>query len=309
MKLSRIVKNPGIQVLIKIARLSYLPVYLYSKSKFKFSVKSSFDTADYLKSTGSSIARFGDGEINLMFRHKSIGFQPYSEDIKKDLLKILQNHSDNLAIGIPRGFTTTEGLKLFVRSFWWSYVSRNSKKIERMVKESGRTIFLDTNFSRTVTELRNPNEIRNVVRAVTNIWRGRSVIMVEGAGTRFGVGNGLLDGASKVYRIIAPATDAYSVLNDIIDAIRTVIRTKPLGGRPVLLVALGPTATIISAKLADEIQSIDIGHFDLQFEYLRQGSYKKTGVSTRYDNEVVGGSRFVNVDDKAYENEILIRLE
>lgn len=294
---------------LKVCRLVYRPIYLLSVKKFDFQIATSYETAKYLKKTGRSLARFGDGEINLIFNHKSIGFQPYSDSIRKDLSNVAIDTNKSLCIGLPHGFLDTDDEKKTVASFWWSYVTRNQQNIKDFVLKSHRKQFLDTNFSRTVTELKNTTEISDVVSTVKSIWSNRPVLIVEGEGTRFGVGNGLLSNAGVVSRIVAPAEDAYSVIDKIVVEIEQIIKRPEYDTNPILLVALGPTATIICSRMSKKVQSIDIGHFDLQFEYLKQGKFNKTEIKSRYDNEMANGSAFSDVRDDLYDAEIVSRVD
>lgn len=48
------------------------------------------------------------------------------------------------------------------------------------------------------------------------IWNNRDIVIIEGDKTLFGVNNELLNNASTIKRIIAPALNAYDYKNEII---------------------------------------------------------------------------------------------
>ena len=55
----------------------------------------------------------------------------------------------------------------------------------------------------------------------------------------------------------------------------------------IVLVSLGPAATVIAKRLSNEgIWTIDIGHFDLQYEYYLRGKTHRVKVPGKYDNEL-----------------------
>ena len=84
---------------------------------------------------------------------------------------------------------------------------------------------------------------------------------MEGEQTKLGIGNDLFDNAKNIKRIIAPAENAYKKIEEIIKL------CKKLDSDTLFLCALGPTATVLSYRLAKlGYQSIDIGHIDIDVE-------------------------------------------
>jgi hypothetical protein len=133
-------------------------------------------------------------------------------------------------------------------------------------------------------------------------------LIIEGAGTRFGVGNGLFDNATGVYRIVAPSKNAYKVVGDIEKAAVSFINRQEDRGRFIVLIALGPTATVLVGRMCELVQTIDIGHFDLQYEYLTMGKFNKVKVPTRYNNEMLNGDTVKDIDDDDYSRQIICNL-
>jgi hypothetical protein len=56
------------------------------------------------------------------------------------------------------------------------------------------------------------------------------------------------------------------------------------------------------------VQTIDIGHFDLQYEYLMKGYYKKVDVENKYDNELFNGELFAKNLDGQYSRQIFKKI-
>lgn len=128
-------------------------------------------------------------------------------------------------------------------------------------------------------------------------------MIAEGAKTRFGVGNDLLENAGTIRRIIAPSEGAFSKYDEILGAIKRNSNRDTL-----VLVALGPTATILSYEIGRTgIQTIDIGHLDIEYEWYKSNTKKKTPIIGKYVNEA-GGDSSVELDDlilKKYHYEII----
>ncbi|GKT02770.1 GT-D fold domain-containing glycosyltransferase [Furfurilactobacillus entadae] len=266
------------------------------------------ETAESIRDEGLSVARFGDGEFNLMFRKHGINFQEYDAELSKELIDLAENmrHTKNgkLRLALPHALVNTRLDKPSVKFFWWNYTVKNGFALARAFNNNE---YLDTNFSRTVSELSNHEYVRKHVELTKSIWAGRNVVIVEGKGTKFGVGNDLLDGALKVERIICPVINAFSVIDEIEKQVSNVSECLD---NPLILLALGPTATVLAARFSNEgLQAVDIGHFDLQYEYLMKNRFKKIRIDGKYNNELINPLSTNVKKDNQYESEIFADVE
>ena len=65
-----------------------------------------------------------------------------------------------------------------------------------------------------------------------------------------------------------------------------------------VIIALGPTATIMAYDLAKlGYQALDLGHFDIQYEYHIRGIHTKEPIPGKYVNEASTAGQ--TVDDSA----------
>lgn len=295
--MERILKNRISQFFIRLISASFFVPYVVYVRRLKLNILDAESTIDYISKHRISLGRFGDGEFNIIFRNKSIGFQQSSDGLRQNLISIKE--TPNFKIAIPYALKSTKEYKFLIKTFWWRYVTLNSTYL-KVLKNSG-TIFLDTNFSRVITELKDKEKVIVLVKRIRNIWKNKNVIIVEGKYTRFGVGNDLLDDTKSVSRVIAPAKDAYTKVNSIYE--QTLEIAKRVDD-PLILISLGPTATYLAYRFSDYYQSIDIGHFDLQYQYLQKGYYHKVRIDNRYDNEMINGNRVKSIKDKKYKSEI-----
>lgn len=113
--------------------------------------------------------------------------------------------------------------------------------------------------------------------------------------TRFGVGNDLLDNAEAVSRILGPAESAFDYLAELLSACEFEC-TKYQS--PLVLLALGPTATVMTWKLQQRgIQAIDVGHLDIYYEVILRNDLGESipvprdhSVPGKYTSEADGGN-------------------
>ena len=76
-----------------------------------------------------------------------------------------------------------------------------------------------------------------------------------------------------------------------------------------LLLALGPTATVLAHDLAMEgVQALDIGHIDIEYEWYRTGATSKTVVAGKVTQEAHAAGEDVLAQDGAYLAQIIARV-
>ena len=116
-----------------------------------------------------------------------------------------------------------------------------------------------------------------------------------------GVGNDLLEGASEIKRILAPATSSFDRYDDILKASLEVAHSDIL-----FLVAMGPSAGVLAYDLTVEgYQALDIGHLDLEYEWFLKDEGCRTSIDKKYNNEVAGGETPQAIEDKEYFDQII----
>lgn len=297
-------KSKFVKRVIGLLRVVYFPLFLIDQAKLTtYRINGPEETVREIVREKKSISRFGDGEMNLILKEKGIGFQKYNSNLKRELVQTLQGSTENL-IAFPHALKGTKRDRFFVKTFWWSYLVRNFSKVTKIFKLSNRDVFYDASFTRIITELKNKRQIDNVVYLVKKIWDNKDIILIEGEGTRFGVGNGLLNTAKSVHRIVAPEKDAYEVIEKLEVSTLKLISEFENSENIIVLLALGPTATVLSSRLSTRVQAIDIGHFDLQYEFFKRNSYDAVDVENKYDNESYLGNHVTDEKDEQYLSEI-----
>ena len=164
-------------------------------------------------------------------------------------------------------------------------------------------LYGDTNFSRLVDG--DVAYKQNQVNQIKEIWNGKNVVLVEGAKYRVGVGNNLLENTQQVKRILGPAESAFDRYSEILhECVRQAQNTDNV----IVLIALGPTATVLAYDLAKMgIQAIDIGHLDISYERVLTGN--SGAIPGKYTNEAVGGNIVADCYDETYLEQIVAIYE
>jgi len=263
-------------------------------------IKSIDETIDKIINEQCSVSRYGDGEIWLINR-KSIKFQCESLELSLRLQEIIKNKCDHHIVCLPDIFTDLdqyhdktrefwEGHLLMYRRFWYDCTEKNK-----------------TYYNAYLTRLYYPFADRSQSKVwfdkVKRIWNGRDMVIIEGVKSRLGVGNDLFNDSKSIKRIIAPAEDAFLKYDEILTEAKKIDKSK------LILIALGPTATVLAYDLCKAgYQAIDIGHIDIEYEWLLRKATTKIKIKDKYVNEAIGGRQVGEIIDPKYERQIIATI-
>jgi glycosyltransferase family protein len=263
-------------------------------------VMDTIETIDAIKA-GSSLSRFGDGEFGIISDDKSIGFQTTDNQLRIELQRVLQSKSNRCMIGIPNVFNGMKGRNLDSRLFWTYKIVRNWRKWNKLI--SLDKIYADSLSTRFYINYSDRGFSNRVVEKWKEVWNDRQVIIVEGEKTKLGIGNDLFANARSIERILCPANNAWDIYDDIK---KNIITKYPSTKNYLVLIALGPTATVLAYDLAKSgYHAVDVGHIDIEYMWLKMGVKKKTEVKGKAVNEYRGRQAESTIDDSSYKQQIV----
>lgn len=265
-------------------------------------------TIKYIVDNNASIARYGDGEFLWALEKRQKGnFEKNSPQLARRLTEVLNNPQNNLLIGIPDIFESLEKKgNREAKTYWEGLLIRHGIKI---IKLLGNRTYGDASFTRPYMDYHDQNiDFKYIFNNIKRIWKDRNILIVEGKQSRFGVGNTFLNQAKSVQRIICPSVNAFESYNNILEV--TYRRAKQIDNVLVLGV-LGPTATVLAYDLSQQgIQTVDIGHVDVEYEWYKLHAKSKVPIKGKYVNE--SEKKFVNEFPQEiltkYNNEIVERV-
>lgn len=231
-----------------------------------------------------SLARFGDGEFNLM-RGKSIGFQNSDNLLMQRLNEVISSSNEKLLVGIPDVFNNMSSYEREAKRFWYSYLGYHRK--EMVKKTSSNITYANTNMTRFWSGYNDKSKVPGIVRLYKKIWDGRDVVFIEGDKTRLGIGNDLFEDVASIKRILCPAKNAWSYYSQILSC----VEESNIDKNSLIIIALGPTATVLAFDLSEMgYQALDLGHIDIQYEYYLRKATSKIAIEGKYVNENTKGS-------------------
>lgn len=255
------------------------------------------ETLAYIIKNKCSVARYGDGEMKFI-RGERTSFQQFDADLQNRLSEVLKGGNDKLLVCIPGVFGSLDFYAEDFKNYWKSYLLRNRRCWYKHIDKN--YIYGEAFISRCYLTYKDRARASVYFNLWKKIWNGRDVIIVEGEKTRLGVGNDLFNQVRSIKRILAPNTEAFTFYQELFDEVKRY-KTDYL-----VLLALGPTATVLAADLSKiGYQAVDIGHIDIEYEWMKKGVSHRVAVSGKFVNEAVGGRIVGACDDAAYLSQIV----
>lgn len=248
-----------------------------------------------------SISRFGDGEFRLLTKERGIYFQNLNDKIAERLHDVLNSNLPNHLVCIPSSLKTRENLKREVKVHWLNFINQKGKAIALSIEKQDN-IFGDALITRFYLDYKNTHEVLRKVNSLKKIWENRDLLIVEGEFSRLGIGNDFFNNAKSIERILCPSTNAFEKYEEILEA------SKKFGRNKLVIIALGPTATILVYDLAKEnYWALDLGHVDIEYSWFLQNAQSKVPVKGKKSAEVSCDEYFElnSKDEKVYKASII----
>lgn len=253
-----------------------------------FPVLSVDETFRWMES-GGSIVRFGDGELSIIFGRRGPKFQAFSCNLRRELSNAINYNHPALLRCLPRVINAySEVLDCYNDEtiLWWKrWILGRFWNIVRLYVSLKDGKYGDAAISRpysaTFGERKCEIDYKSYFDRFIDLFAGRDIIIVEGAETKFGVGNDLLSRSKSVRRILVPAVDAYSKVDDVCRCVDSVVSKAS-----VFILACGPLAKILAKRLVDRgLIAWDLGHLDIEYEWWIRNAREKINIPGKYVNE------------------------
>ena len=281
-----------------LARLYPLVKWLYPFPR----VASIDETLDELILHRKSICRYGDGEFLYMLDEKDLPFQVFDTRLAQKLRAVLVSDREQVMIALPIGFYSMEALTAEGQLFWKSRIVWLYPRLKRWLKPE--KAYFNAHMTRIYFDIHDKAASARYVQKIRKIWENRDVVIIEGEKSRLGLGNDLFATALSVKRIVAPAHHAFAQAAPI-----TAYVAEHIAKDTLILIALGPTATVMAFDLAElGYQAVDIGNIDIEYEWYLRNASEKVKIPFKYTGEVQGGREVAEAVDEVYHQQIMARF-
>lgn len=264
-------------------------------------VKSIDETLDELIKHNYSISRYGDSEFLYIIDKLNLPYQKYNPELRRRMIEILVSDLPGHCVGLPIGYQSMDNLIRRSKVTWRSQISWIYPRLRKYL--NSEKTYYNASMTRLYVTFQDKSVSASYFEKLMKLWEGRQVLLIEGEKSRLGVGNDLFRSCVSVERILAPAHNAFEKYDELLNEAKKHDRSK------LVLIALGPTATVLAFDLAKEgYQALDIGNVDIEYEWYRMGATSKVRIPGKYTSEAVGGRLVGDVDDEDYHRQIIARF-
>ena len=301
--------------LYKLIYGTYYKYVIYIKARKMrnaLCILNSEQTIKYVLEHRCSLSRFGDGEMSMIAHYLRHGsktglnidtFPQYDERLAKRLLEVVLSDKPNCLVCLPylyKKFSVYKGYERFhfEREFPF-YMPLWEKIYANKISMFGDACL--TRFWHSRTDIADYGQYIHLMK---QLWDNRDVTFLEGEKSRLGVGNDLVDNVRSIQRFLLPPTNPFSRYDEIIAAVKRLPKDR------LYLLALGHTATVLAYDMAQMgFQAMDVGHVDIEYEWMLMGAKDKVAVPNKYVNELPEGRITTELDDPVYLSQIIGRIK
>lgn len=268
-----------------------------SEDTFDINVLNIDETLDYILEHNSSVARFGDGEMDIIAGN-SIPYQQYDYNLAQQLRQIMMLQSnEKMVVCLSDVFKDRDRYNSYASDFWKHHLDVYRDFYTELCTADW---YGSTFISRPYMDLIDKTSSKRYFNKLKQLWENKNILIVEGVNSRSGVGNDLFDNAMSVKRIICPAKNAYSKIDVIKEHIIQYADDR------LILIMLGPTAKVLAYELSlAGYQAIDIGHIDSEYEWFKMGATSKVKLNHKHTAEHNFDENIIFCDDDKYNKEII----
>ena len=203
-------------------------------------------------------------------------------------------------IGLADIFGSRDRYTEKATAYWKKHLHRYRRVWYRYIRKD--KLYYNASATRQYISLKDPGESEKIFALFKEIWKDRDVVFIEGEKSRLGVGNDLFDGARSVRRILGPSVQAFSKYDALLQ--KACEQEKGV----LFLLALGPCATALAYDLhLRGYQAVDIGHLDVEYEWMRMKAAERTPLQNKMVFEA-GGITNDELEDPMYLSQIIGRI-
>lgn len=261
------------------------------------------DTILAIKERRASIARYGDGEFDIILG-RTEGFQKKDLELSKRLRGILTKNdlSERFLVAVPDCFGDLSQFNEKAQFHWRIRLDKERIKWVRCLNT--KAPYYQAQITRFYFDWADKSQCNDWYTGLKSIWNHEDVLLVEGELSRVGVGNDLFDNAATVRRILCPAENAFDCYEEILETICKHAKPSDL-----IFMALGPTATVLAYDLFQRgYWAVDAGHIDLEYEWMKLGATEKVKISGKYVNEVKNGNMVDAIQDEEMLSQVVAKV-
>jgi len=220
-------------------------------------------TLDMLCNSNKSLARFGDGEMDIAFG-RNIPFQDYDPILAKRTKDILQNTNENLLVGINHYYfyPTWDRNRRYMDQAWRLHdVPKYRELTFSLVNCSKLYCDASTGYAGERTDQKDKDWEK-----LRSIWKAKKVLLIGCKEAADNIKYDLFDNAKESSWFYIPNKNAFSIYDEILKKCLSYPKDT------LVIIMAGPTAAVLADDLSKlGYRALDLGHSAKRYDWYRRG--------------------------------------
>lgn len=220
------------------------------------------ETIDMLINTNKSIARFGDGELNLMLG-QSIPMQKASPQLSNRLTEVFNSTHNGFCVAILYAlYHSKENLTDINKHFWRHQGVKFRQAMENFIDYD--KIYGAAEMTLAYSYFKNYN-YQAYFDKIRQIWDKKDIVIVCGKTVFDKIETNIFDNASSIEYVYIPSIDAFEQYDSILSECLQKDVSKPF------ILICGPTAKVLAYDLMkNNRRALDLGHIAKQYDWFKK---------------------------------------
>ena len=242
--------------------LDNLRYELFDDAPYKPKIKTVDESIDEILKHHYSVARFGDGEFQLMCGN-SIPFQKHSKELQQRMIDVFNSDISKLKIAIVRAmWFDKSNLSDINKNFWRRYGPGFRKQILPYI-DMKKTYFA-AEMTLAYTYFKN-YDIETYFKKIRKIWDNKDIVVVCGKSVFDNIDNNIFDNVKSIDYVYTKAIDAFDEYDDLLSKVKKQNKGK------IIIAICGPTAKVLVYDLAKiGYWALDMGHIAKAYDWYKK---------------------------------------
>ncbi len=217
------------------------------------------ETLDVILNSNKSLARFGDGEINII-QGKDIPYQKYDKKLAERLKEILANNQENLMVGINYwyfNYIDYRHLNEFSQNFSLFVMPLCRQELLKYINFDKQ--YYDASI--TAREL----DTIDYYEKFRELWKNKDIVVVACKNAIDALHYNIFDCASHIDYIYVPNVNSFEKYDETLTQIKERDKTK------CIMLMAGPLSKVLASDLAGGgYRALDLGHLAKGYDYVKR---------------------------------------
>jgi glycosyltransferase family protein len=220
------------------------------------------ETIDMLIKTNKSMARFGDGELNLMLG-ESIPMQKASPQLSNRLTEVFNSTDNGFCVAIVYALYHSKYNLTDINKHFWRYHGVKFRRAMEAFIDYDK-LYGAAEMTLAYSYFKNYN-YQAYFDKICQIWDKKDIVIVCGKTVFDKIETNIFDNAASIEYVYTPSIDAFEQYDSILHECLQKNVSKPF------ILICGPTAKVLAYDLMkNNRRALDLGHIAKQYDWFKK---------------------------------------